>query len=406
MTLQYRQLDWKLILATLVLSILGPVLIYSAQFDAVSGESLNFYSKQIMWLGFAILLFLMMIHLPLRMIDFLSYLFYAGALALLILVLLVGKSKFGAARWFSFGFINLTPSDIAKLALLLALSRYLAYTKSAPESGKRLLISATLALIPVALIMRQPDLGTSLVFLVMLFSLWFWSGLSPIYILLLVSPLISLLAAFHWITWVIYLAILISLLLIIRPGLISGFLTVLFNLAFGIITPFFWNRLADYQKLRILTFLDPGYDPRGSGYQIIQSKIALGSGGVFGKGFLGGSQSQLKFLPERHTDFIFSVLGEEFGLIGTIFVVALFGLIFFRGIRIAAKCRSRFASNLVWGAVTILFFQFFVNVGMTLGLMPVTGLPLPFLSYGGTSLVLSWVLIGIIVLADYYWTEY
>ena len=167
-----------------------------------------------------------------------------------------------------------------------------------------------------------------------------------------------------------------------------------------------WNRLADYQKLRILTFLDPGRDPRGAGYQIIQSKIAVGSGGLVGKGYLEGSQSQLEFLPERHTDFIFSVLGEEFGFIGTMVVVALFAFIFYSGIKIAARCRSKFTSYLAWGAVTILVFQFFVNVGMTLGLMPVTGLPLPLLSYGGTSQILSWVLIGLLVLADYNWTEY
>jgi rod shape determining protein RodA len=292
------------------------------------------------------------------------------------------------------------------VALLVALSRFLAYSKSPPESTRRLFISLALAAIPFALILKQPDLGTSMVLVVLLFSLWLWSGLSPFYIILMISPLISLLAAFHWITWIIYLVLLILFLLALRPGFLFGFVTLIANLAFGTITPFVWNRLAEYQKLRILTLLDPGHDARGAGYQIIQSKIALGSGGLFGKGYLGGSQSQLKFLPERHTDFIFSVLGEEFGFVGTVAVVAIFGFIFYRGIKVASRCRSKFASNLAWGAVTILFFQFLVNVGMTLGFMPVTGLPLPFLSYGGTSLVLSWSLIGFLVLADYYWTEY
>ena len=175
---------------------------------------------------------------------------------------------------------------------------------------------------------------------------------------------------------------------------------------FGMITPFIWNRLADYQKLRILTFLDPGRDPRGAGYQIIQSKIAIGSGGVIGKGYLDGSQTRLDFLPEPHTDFIFSVLGEEFGLIGTVIVLLLFMYIFYRSIRIAAKCRSKFSSLMVMGAVAIIMFQFLVNIGMTLGFMPVTGLPLPFLSYGGTSLILFWGLIGLIVSADSRWQEY
>nr|MBN2278584.1 rod shape-determining protein RodA [candidate division Zixibacteria bacterium] len=406
MTLVYKHLDWRLILAALALSIIGVLLIYSAQFDAATDQSLNFYIKQLLWLLISLVIFMAAINLPLRMLDYLAYFFYGLTLVLLILVLFIGQAKYGAARWFSFGPVNLTPSDTAKLALLITLSRFLAYTKLPPHSKRRLFISGLLTLVPVILIMRQPDLGTSLVFVALLLSLWFWSGLSPVYLLLIISPLFSLMAAFHWITWVIYLIILIIVLMMVRPGLLFSFYTVIINLAFGMVTPFVWNRLADYQKLRILTFLDPGRDPRGTGYQIIQSKIAVGSGGLFGKGYLGGSQSQLKFLPERHTDFIFSVLGEEFGLLGTLIVVAIFAFIFYRGIKIAARCRSRFASNLAWGALTILFFQFFVNVGMTLGLTPVTGLPLPFLSYGGTSLVMSWILVGLMVMADYYWTEY
>jgi len=406
MTLDYKQLDWKLISSAAALSIIGIALIYSAQFDAATGQSLNFYIKQVMWLVISIFVFAAVIHFPLRMLDYLAYLFYGIALFMLVLVLYIGHSKYGAARWFSLGPINMSPSDVAKLALLVVLARYLAYTKLPPHSKRRLFISGVLTLIPVALILRQPDLGTSLVFIALLLSLWFWSGLSPLYMILIVSPIFSLIAAFHWITWIIFLVILIVFLLLMRPGFLFSIYTVVANLAFGMITPFFWNRLAGYQKLRILTFLDPGRDPRGAGYQIIQSKIAVGSGGLIGKGYLGGSQSQLKFLPERHTDFIFSVLGEEFGFIGTIIVVGIFAFIFYRGIKIAARCRSRFASNLVWGALTILFFQFFINVGMTLGLTPVTGLPLPFLSYGGTSLVVSWILVGLMVLADYYWTEY
>lgn len=404
--IEYRQLDWRLIVAALVLSLVGIILIYSAQFDPSTGESTIFYEKQLLWLLIALCAFGAVIHAPLRMIDFFSYIFYGGAVVLLLLVLFVGHAKYGAARWFSLGPINVTPSDIAKLALLLTLSRFLAYTKRPPESKRRLFISASLAMLLILPILKQPDLGTSMIFVALLVSLWFWAGLSPSYLFLIVSPFFSLLAAFHWITWVIYLVLLLGFIFIIKPNFIFGFFTFFVNLCFGIITPYFWNRLADYQKLRILTFLDPGRDPRGAGYQIIQSKIALGSGGLIGKGYLGGSQSHLKFLPERHTDFVFSVLGEEFGFVGTFIIIAIFGFIFFRGVRIAARCRSKFASYLAWGAMTILFVQFFVNVGMTLGLMPVTGLPLPFLTYGGTSLVLSWVLIGLLVLADYKWTEY
>ncbi|MDF1545861.1 MAG: rod shape-determining protein RodA, partial [bacterium] len=309
-------------------------------------------------------------------------------------------------RWFSFGPVNLAPSDIAKISLLLALSRFLAYTKLSIASKRRLAITAILTILPMALILKQPDLGTSLVFPVLLFVLWFWSGISPWYLILIVSPLISLVAASHWLAWAIYLVALIVFLFVIRPGLIFGLFTVVVNLATGTVTPFLWNRLADYQQLRILTFLDPGRDPRGAGYQIIQSKIAIGSGGVLGKGMFQGSQTRLEFLPERHTDFIFSVLGEEFGMWGTLIVMGLFSFIFYRAIVIASRCRAKFASNLVMGGAGIIFFQFFINIGMTLGFMPVTGLALPFVSYGGTSLVLTWSIVGLILLADYNWQEY
>jgi len=404
--LDYRELDWKLIAAALALSLIGVLLIMSAQFHADSSYEQSFYLRQLLWLGMALMLFVAIIHIPLRLVDATAYLFYLGALGLLGLVLITGGSGSGPARWFSFGPINLAPSDVAKLALLLAMSRFLAYTKLSATSKRRLGLTAMMALVPMMLIVRQPDLGTSLVFPIILFALWFWSGLSPWYLLLLLSPLVSLVMAYHWLSWALYFVVLLGFLAFLRPGMLFGVFTVAVNLAFGIITPYLWGRLADYQKLRILTFVDPSRDPRGAGYQIIQSKIAIGSGGIFGKGFLGGSQTRLDFLPERHTDFIFSVLGEEFGLVGSVVVLVLFTYIFYRAIRVASKCRSRFSSLIVIGAAGLLLFQFMVNIGMTLGFMPVTGLALPFLSYGGTALMLSWALIGLIVSASYHWQEY
>ncbi len=405
--LDYKDLDWKLIAAALLLSLIGVVLIMSAQYHAESEFRQTFYLRQLLWLVFALVAFAIVIHLPLRLFDLGAYLLYFVALALLVLVLVVGSSKLGdARRFFNFGPINLAPSDIAKIAVLLAMSRFLAYTKLAVSSKRRLAITGLMVAVPATLILKQPDLGTSLVFFVLLFVLWFWAGLSPGYLFLIVSPLVSLVAASHWLSWAIYFAVLITIIGLVRPGMLMGIITVAMNLASGIITPFFWNRLQDYQKLRILTFLDPGRDPRGAGYQIIQSKISIGSGGIFGKGFLGGSQTRLEFLPERHTDFVFSVLGEEFGLWGAMLVILLFGFIFYRAIRIAVQCRSRFASNVVMGAASILLFQFVINIGMTLGFMPVTGLALPLLSYGGTALVLAWTLLGLIVSAGYRWQEY
>lgn len=406
MMLKYREVDWQLIVAALLLSVIGILLVMSAQHYADSTFKQDYFQRQLIWLGIALIVFALIVHLPFRLYDFSAYLFYAFALILLILVLFAGTSRMGSTRWFSFGAINFAPSDLAKLALIFALSRFFAYTKLPTTSKRRLALSSLLMLVPVLLILKQPDLGTALVFPVLLFALWFWSGLSPVYLILILSPLVSLIAASHWIAWAVYLGLLFIFLFFCRPGTAFSAITVLANLATGTIMPLMWGRLADYQKQRILTFLDPGTDPRGAGYQIIQSKIAIGSGGLWGKGLLKGSQTRLDFLPERHTDFIFSVLGEEFGLWGGLLVIGLFAFIFIKAIRIAGRSRSKFVSNIVIGATTLLLFQFIVNVGMTLGFMPVTGLPLPFLSYGGTSLVLTWTLIGLIVAAGYRWQEY
>ncbi|RKX29040.1 MAG: rod shape-determining protein RodA [Candidatus Zixiibacteriota bacterium] len=404
--LNYRDLDWKLIGAALILSLIGVLLILSAQYHADSEFARTYYERQLIWLFIAIIIFVSVIHLPMRLFDVTAYMLFGVTLCALVAVLFIGSSRMGASRWFSFGPINLAPSDIAKLTLIFALARFFAYTKLGTASKQRLALSFMLTIIPTALILKQPDLGTSLVFPVILLALWFWSGLSLLHLFLIISPLVSLVAASHWIAWAAYIAVLLTILFLLRPGMLFGITAVVANLAFGIVTPFLWNRLADYQKLRILSFLDPGHDPRGAGYQIIQSKIAIGSGGITGKGFLGGSQTRLDFLPERHTDFVFSVLGEELGLWGALIVIFLFAFILYRAVRIAARCRSRFTSFVAFGAASILIFQFLVNVGMTLGFMPVTGLALPFVSYGGTSLVLSWTLVALLVSADYHWQEY
>lgn len=404
--LNYSALDWKLIGAAIALTVIGILLIMSAQHYADSAFKQAYYQRQAIWFIIALAVFAAIIHVPIRLFDVGAYLMYGIALILLVLVLVVGTSRMGATRWFSFGPINLAPSDIAKVTLVLALSRFLAYTRLPVTSIRRLSLSALLTAVPLALILNQPDLGTSLVFIVILFGFWFASGLSPWYLVLILTPLVSLVAASTVISWSIYFFVLVVFLALLRPGLLFSVVMVAANLASGIITPLVWGRMAEYQRLRILTFLDPGLDPRGAGYQIIQSKIAIGSGGLFGKGFLGGSQSRLDFLPERHTDFVFSVLGEEFGLFGTMIVLLLFGYILYRAIYTAGRCRSRFASLVVMGSAAIILFQLVINVGMTLGIMPITGLPLPFLSYGGTSLVLAWTLVGFIVSAQYHWQEY
>lgn len=401
-----RDLDWKLIGAALLLSLIGVALIFSAQYYNNAPGAQSFYFKQLLWLVAALIAFAVTISLPPRFYDLFAYLFYGATILMLVAVLFIGSRDVGSARWFNLGPVNFQPSEFAKLTVLLALARFFAYTKLSPESIRRLLLSFILVGIPVALILKQPDLGTSLVYLVLLFSLWFFSGMSPLYLILIISPIVSMIAAFHWVAWAVYFVLLMTLLFITRPRLSVGVIATVGNLLFGMMTPLVWNRLAEYQKMRIIIFLDPGRDPLRAGYQIIQSIISIGSGGLFGKGYLVGSQSRLEYLPVRHTDFVFSVLGEELGFIGGIIVLALFAFIIVRGIRIAVRCRSIFMGTIAWGVVTIIFFQMVVNIGMTLGLMPVTGLPLPFMSYGGTSLVFFWILIGLLVLADQRWQEY
>ncbi|MDD4051403.1 MAG: rod shape-determining protein RodA [candidate division Zixibacteria bacterium] len=398
--------DRKLVAAAFLLSFIGILLIYSAQYHNDDPSARSLYLKQTVWLAIAMVAFLGTISLPPRFYDFIAYIYYGIMVLLLGLVLLAGSAQMGAARWFSLGPMNFQPSELAKLAVLLALARFFAYTKWPPDSKRRLALSLLLVAIPAMLILKQPDLGTALVYFVLLISLWFFSGLSPLILLLLISPLISLVAAFHWLAWAIYFALLLLVLYFGRPGLLLSVVVTIANLIFGMMTPLLWNRLADYQKMRIVVFLDPGRDPLRAGYQIIQSIISIGSGGLFGKGYLGGSQTRLEYLPVRHTDFVFSVLGEEMGFVGGAIVIGLFAFIIYRGLKIAAKCRSTFLGTIAWGVVTIIFFQMVVNIGMTLGLMPVTGLPLPFVSYGGTSLTFFWILIGLLVLADRHWLDY
>jgi len=395
-----------LFLCGLTLSAIGVILIYSATNTAVSGHEEGLYVKQVIWILLSLVIFMVVVLLPMRMHEVLSYVYYIFLILLLVALMFYGRAGGGSLRWFNLGFFHFQPSEIGKVIVLFALARYLSYSKRPSQHLKRLITAAILVLIPTALVLKQPDLGTSLVYLTIMIVALFWSGLPTVYLLLIITPVFSMMTAFHPITWVVFFAIIIALLLIVRPGAMMSSVIVAVNLLFGMITPLFWNRLADYQQMRIKIFLDPGLDPLGAGYQIIQSKIAIGSGGLIGKGFLAGTQTKLNYLPVRHTDFVFSVMGEEFGFIGGAIIISLIAMVILMGIIIATRVRNRFVSFICIGAVTILFFQTLVNIGMTLGLMPVTGLPLHFVSYGGSSMILSWVILGLLVNADMNWQEY
>ena len=401
-----KEFDLTLFILALVLSLIGVLLIYSAKYYSDNLVERGIYLKQVIWILLGMAVCFLVFFIPLRFYEVFSYLLYFLSLLALLLILMIGATRMGAARWISMGGFNIQPSEFAKIATVFLLARFLTYSKRNDYSVKWLASVMAIVLPPALLVLKQPDLGSSLVFFAVLITMLFWAGVPLFYLFLIVSPVLSLICAFHWLSWAIFFLILIALLYRVKPMLLFSLGFVLLNLTTGMITPLVWNRLHDYQKQRILVFLDPGRDPLGAGYQIIQSKVAIGSGGLWGKGFLQGSQTKLAFLPHQHTDFVFSVLGEEFGLWGSIILLGLFAFLIARGIMIAQKARNTFASNAAIGLTTILGFQMLVNIGMSLGVMPVTGLPLPLVSYGGSSMLTSWVVIGILLAINARWFDY
>jgi len=404
--IKLTKFDWISFLAPLLLSLLSVALIYSTKHASSSPADRVLFVKEALWVAFGLIVFLAAYKIPLRTHEIMAYLYYALGLLLLAALFVMGATKYGATRWFNLGSFNVQPSEIMKLAVIIALARFLAYPKRASRNFWWVIAATALAGVPMLLVLRQPDLGTSLIFLILLLSLLFWSGLSLYLILLLVTPLLSLVLAFHWIPWGLFFIGLLMALFYIRPGKWLGTFVIALNLIGGVATPLLWNHLHDYQKERIVTFIDPYKDPLGSGYQLIQSKVAIGSGGLLGKGYLHSSQARLEFLPMQHTDFVYSVMGEEFGLVGCLFILFLLGYMVFHGIQVANKARNNFASLLVWGIVSVIGFQSFVNIGMTLGMLPVTGIPLPFVSYGGSAMLVNWAMWGLLLNGSAHWQEY
>jgi rod shape determining protein RodA len=285
---------------------------------------------------------------------------------------------------------------LAKLATLLLVSRMLARPRLDLRRFSVLLPILGVAILPFGLILVEPDLGTSLSIPATLVTMLYWSGLPLAIILLVLAPLVSTILAVKLWVWIVYLLILAGTLIYMKLPRPVILVLVLVNLAAGAATPIVWNGLKPYQQQRVVTFLNPEEDMAGAGYQVIQSRISVGSGGVLGRGYLNGTQKGLAFLPQQHTDFVFSVLGEEGGFVGCLAALTAFAVLITRGIRLAVRARSRFASVLVVGICSGIVFHVAVNVSMTLGLAPVTGIPLPFLSYGGTFLLATLAQMGLL----------
>jgi rod shape determining protein RodA len=330
-------------------------------------------------------------------LEALSPIVYGLVMLMLVAVLVVGVGKGGERRWFELGPLRFQPSELAKYAVILVLARYLARRKTKLDRPLHLAVPVAMVLLPAVLVLVEPDLGTSAIFLLLLPPMLYWAGLKPVLLLLLATPVVSMALSFNWIAWTVFLAALAWALYASRMFVVDKLTVLGINAVTGRLSPLLWSRLEEYQRHRILAFLNPEKYRFSTGYQLIQSKIAVGSGAAIGKGFLQGTQKNFAFLPEQHTDFIFSVLAEEFGFLGCVIVLGLYLFLVVRMFRLAGQMRNRFASLVIVGIASALFTQSVINIGVTLGLSPVTGMPLPLLSYGGSSLLVTLLSIGIVL---------
>ena len=356
------KLDKVILIITLVIIVFSLIALYSSCHQSNIFVKKNIFFKQLFWICIGIGLMFLFSNIDYRKFWDFTWPFYLFILFTLILVLALGRTRLGAQRWLELGLLNFQPSEFAKLAVVLLLARYFSQRSVGKLNISRtnilwldtFLFPFLFVLIPLFFVLIQPDLGTALMFVFIFLVMSYFVGVKNKYILsFLVLSLLS--------------------------------------------SPIFWHILRPYQKDRLLVFLNPNRDPLGAGYTIIQSKIAIGSGRILGKGWLAGTQNQLNFLTERHTDFIFSTIGEEWGLLGGVFLIFLFFVLTYRVLKISKLVNDPFAKNLCIGIASLFTIQFFINFAMTIGIMPVVGLPLPLLSYGGSSLVSFLVSIGIIL---------
>jgi rod shape determining protein RodA len=350
----FLHFDWTLLILVLGICAIGILNIYSAVFS--TGErQFPLYLKKVQWVLLGLLFMMIVFLIDYRVINESAYIIYGVSIALLVLVFLYGFTTHGSQRWISLGGFSFQPSELIKLTIILALARYFDDHKSnEPYKLRELFIPFLIVMVPFLLILKQPDLGTALIVMIIFSSIIFFIGIN----------------------WKSVAIVFIGCLILLPIG---------------------WHFLKDYQKDRLITFLNPNSDPLGAGYHIIQSMIAVGSGGIFGKGFIKGSQTQLKFLPEQQTDFVFSVFAEEWGFIGALVLIIMFMSLILWGLKIALHSRDLLGTLIALGITAFIFWEVFINIGMVLGILPVVGIPLPFLSYGGSAMVVLLTAIGLLM---------
>jgi rod shape determining protein RodA len=350
----FQNFDWMLFALVMSICAIGIINIYSTGFSLIDNRS-PIYLKQLQWIMLGLSLMLVTFLVDYRAINQAAYVIYAISIASLVFVAMFGHTANGAQRWISFGFLLFQPSELMKVTIIIALARYFDDHKSnEPYLLRELFVPFLLVIVPCVLILKQPDLGTALVTIIVSTSIVLFIGMNWKSILIAVASVLAIL-------------------------------------------PLAWLFLKDYQKDRLLTFLSPESDPLGAGYHIIQSMIAIGSGGFLGKGFLKGSQTQLKFLPEQQTDFVFSVFAEEWGFIGGLVLMLMFISLIIWGLKIAWHSKDLLGTILAFGITALIAWQVVINMGMVLGMLPVVGIPLPFLSYGGSAIVTLLGAIGLLM---------
>ncbi|UCG35327.1 MAG: rod shape-determining protein RodA [Candidatus Omnitrophota bacterium] len=343
-----------LIICIIFLNALSLISLYSSLHQGGKFEQYSVFYRQVVWIALAWIFLIIFSFINYRLYYDLSFIIYGLNIILLLWVLVFGKEAMGAQRWIRFLGFNFQPSELSKITTILILARFFASERIRRSFRKDVLLPLGLVVFNALLIFKQPDLGTALILFVLFFLMGIFSRLPKKYFILL---------------------------------LIAGLA----------LAPIGWKFLKDYQKKRLIVFIDPNVDPLGAGYTIIQSKIAIGSGEIFGKGFLSGTQNQFNFLPERHTDFIFTVIAEEWGFMGSLFLLFIYWLILKKILDLAKDSHDRFARQVLIGMSALFFAHIFINIGMTLGILPVVGLPLIFLSYGGSNLLINFILAGIII---------
>ena len=387
--------DFGIFIPVSLLIAIGLTAIYSSTFNhpTMSGN----FDRQLVFSIAAIIIFFITYSLPtnsFRMITTPTYLF---SLLVLLVVLVVGRKVSGARSWLDLGPFGFQPSEFAKIGAILAISAYLSRKNTDIDSFKDILISLGIGFIPVMLILLEPDMGTAIVFLGTILILIFWKGISLFGLFIVLSPgFVAIAAIFGFYYFLASLIlVLVSLILFRKDVFFSGSIFAL-NLAAGFFTDYLYNALSPHQQKRIQSFIDPNTDPLGAGYNTIQAKVAIGSGGLFGKGYLQGNQTQLQYIPEQWTDFIYCVIGEEFGFIGSMIVLILFLYLFLRILKIASTTKDEFLSLTIIGILSVYIIHYLINIGMVVGILPVIGIPLPFVSYGGSSLLANMFMLGIV----------